>query len=223
METTNNKLSAEDLSLIEQMDVRLKYLEALLDEALEKETPESLKQWLASKRKNRTCNNNCSDVCGECQPAAKDEIGIVEPKEVVQDEENWQYAKCVSSQWVFEEGVIYPITPFTKNNPTPMVTSLDGNSRCSLTNYRMYFYPATEAEFNQQNEVVNEVEQERWQPSYGVKYWYIGSNDGQFFVAYFHWGNDDVDFVNHDTGNCFKSKEEAQEADNFIKQYLSKK
>ena len=23
--------------------------------------------------KNRTCNNNCSDVCGECQPAAKDE------------------------------------------------------------------------------------------------------------------------------------------------------
>jgi hypothetical protein len=59
---------------------------------------------------------------------------IVEPKEVVQDEENWQYAKCVSSHWVFKEGVVYPITPFTKNNDTPMVTILDGNSSCNLSN-----------------------------------------------------------------------------------------
>jgi hypothetical protein len=63
--------------------------------------------------------------------------------------------------------------------------------------------------------------EQRWQPSYGVKYWYIGSNDGQFFVANFHWGNDDVDFVNHDTGNCFKSREAAQKAAEAIKQYLS--
>ena len=63
--------------------------------------------------------------------------------------------------------------------------------------------------------------EQRWQPSYGVKYWYIGSNDGQFFVADFHWGNDDVDFVNHDTGNCFKTKEAAQKAAEAIKQYLS--
>jgi len=63
--------------------------------------------------------------------------------------------------------------------------------------------------------------EQRWQPSYGVKYWYIGSNDGQFFVADFHWGNDDVDFVNHDTGNCFKSREAAQKAAEAIKQYLT--
>ena len=63
--------------------------------------------------------------------------------------------------------------------------------------------------------------EQRCQPSYGVKYWYIGSNDGQFFVADFHWGNDDVDFVNHDTGNCFKSREAAQKAAEAIKQYLS--
>jgi hypothetical protein len=63
--------------------------------------------------------------------------------------------------------------------------------------------------------------EQRWQPSYGVKYWYIGSNDGQFFVADFHWGNDDVDFVNHDTGNCFKSREAAQKAAEAIKKYLS--
>lgn len=63
--------------------------------------------------------------------------------------------------------------------------------------------------------------QHKWQPSYGVKYWYIGSNDGQFFVADFHWGNDDVDFVNYDTGNCFKSREAAKKAAEAIKQYLS--
>ena len=63
--------------------------------------------------------------------------------------------------------------------------------------------------------------EQRWQPSYGVKYWYIGSNDGQFFVADFHWGNDDVDFVNYDTGNCFKTKEAAKKAAEAIKQYLS--
>lgn len=63
--------------------------------------------------------------------------------------------------------------------------------------------------------------QQRWQPSYGVKYWYIGSNNGQFFVANFHWGNDVVDFVNYDTGNCFKSREAAKKAAEAIKQYLS--
>jgi hypothetical protein len=71
-------------------------------------------------------------------------------------------------------------------------------------------------------EIVAPIETEqRWQPSYGVKYWYIGSNDGQFFVADFHWGNDDVDFVNHDTGNCFKTEQAAQKAAEAIKQYLS--
>jgi hypothetical protein len=63
--------------------------------------------------------------------------------------------------------------------------------------------------------------EQRWQPSYGVKYWYIGIYDGQFFVVDFHWVNDDVDFVNHDTGNCFKSREAAQKAAEAIKQYLS--
>jgi len=63
--------------------------------------------------------------------------------------------------------------------------------------------------------------EQRWQPTYLVKYWYIGSNDGQFFVADFHWGNDNVDFVNYDTGNCFKTEQEAKKAAEAIKQYLS--
>lgn len=72
----------------------------------------------------------------------------------------------------------------------------------------------------QPKSIVKEEVKERWQPSYGCKYWYIGINDGQFFIADFHWGNDDVDFVNHDIGNCFKTKEEAQSAADKIKAFL---
>jgi hypothetical protein len=43
-------LTVEEQALISNMNKRLKTLELLLDEALEKETPESLKQWLADKR-----------------------------------------------------------------------------------------------------------------------------------------------------------------------------
>jgi hypothetical protein len=46
----NAKLSTQEQILISSMDERLKRLELLLDEALEKETPETLKQWLADKR-----------------------------------------------------------------------------------------------------------------------------------------------------------------------------
>ena len=61
---------------------------------------------------------------------------------------------------------------------------------------------------------------ERWLPSYGSKYWYIGINDGLFFVSDFHWGNDDVDFTNRETGNCFKTKEIAKSAATKIKALL---
>jgi hypothetical protein len=44
------ELLKEDLNLTAQMDERLKKLETLLDEALAKETPESLTEWLLSKR-----------------------------------------------------------------------------------------------------------------------------------------------------------------------------
>jgi hypothetical protein len=58
----------------------------------------------------------------------------------------------------------------------------------------------------------------QWQPGYGTRYWYITANDGQFFVSYFHWGNDDVDFINRDAGNCFKTNDDAIQAlDKIIK------
>ena len=125
--------TAEDLSLIEQIDKRLKYLEALLDEALEKETPESLKQWLEGKRKNRTCNNNCSDVCGECQPTAKGELGIVEPKEV-----GYIYRKPIFDYGQYKQGVVYKF------------------NEDQLQEVWNWTIPQTEAEFNQQKEVWKE-------------------------------------------------------------------
>jgi hypothetical protein len=131
-----------------------------------------------------------------------------------------EYVRCVKSVLMFEEGHIYKLSHISKNNIEHFVMCRNGIQQCSYEQYRMFFYPATHAEFLAQEQAPIETEQ-RWQPSYGVKYWYIGSNDGQFFVADFHWGNDDVDFVNHDTGNCFKSREAAQKAAEAIKQYLS--
>lgn len=72
----------------------------------------------------------------------------------------------------------------------------------------------------EQVEQPKEEVKERWKPSFGCKYWYVGIYDFQFFVADFHWGNDDVDFINHDTGNCFKTEQEAQSAANKIKALL---
>jgi len=84
---------------------------------------------------------------------------------------------------------------------------------------KVFFDIVSEQEYTAQQEP-KESKAERWQPSYGSKYWYIGINDGQFFVADFHWGNDDVDFTNHNTGNCFPTKAKAKEAADKIKQLL---
>ena len=88
---------------------------------------------------------------------------------------------------------------------------------------RVFSFDLSLATINQQHtakdEVVEDVK-ERWLPSYGSKYWYIGINDGLFFVSDFHWGNDDVDFTNRETGNCFKTKEIAKSAADKIKQLL---
>ena len=48
--TNLSNLTVEEQDLISDMNERLKRLEVLLDEALEKETPETFKQWLADKR-----------------------------------------------------------------------------------------------------------------------------------------------------------------------------
>ena len=63
-------------------------------------------------------------------------------------------------------------------------------------------------------------QKQRWQPAYGCKYWYIGIDDGNIFISDFHWGNDDVDFIYHDTANCFKTQEEAERAAQAIRETL---
>jgi hypothetical protein len=62
----------------------------------------------------------------------------------------------------------------------------------------MYFYPATEADFNQQKEVVNEVEQERYKV-------YTGSNENSYEVLILG----------------IESAEQANKIKEEIKQYLS--
>jgi hypothetical protein len=126
------------------------------------------------------------------------------------------YVRCTSWQGeLYTAGKIYQVV-----NGIIIDNTGFKDDYAHLIKHQPFFKPATYAEFLAQEQAPIETEQ-RWKPSYGVKYWYIGSNDGQFFVADFHWGNDDVDFVNYDTGNCFKSREAAQKAAAAIKQYLS--
>lgn len=54
-----------------------------------------------------------------------------------------------------------------------------------------------------------EVEQpKRWKPEYGEIYWKVESNG---YVCHLHWGDDCCDDWRYLTGNCFQTKEEAEE------------
>jgi len=154
-----------------------------------------------------------SDLLKQLKPLLnKVDKFICEPIDTTEGE----YVRCTF--WngeLYTEGKIYHVV-----NGVIIDNRGLNDDYADLIKHQPFFEPATHAEFLAQMQAPIETEQ-RWQPSYGVKYWYIGSNDGQFFVADFHWGNDDVDFVNHDTGNCFKSREAAKKAAEAIKQYLS--
>lgn len=72
--------------------------------------------------------------------------------------------------------------------------------------------------------IVNEVEQERWKPEIGEKYFYIECNNYfEPFVENFIHSKYSANQARVKSGNCFKTEQEAQEKANKIKELLSKK
>jgi len=120
------KLSTQEQVLISNMDERLKRLELLLDEALEKETPETLKQCLDNKRKQ----------------------------------------------------------PIDTTEGEPIET------------------------------------EQRWKPKYDDRYWFV-TIAGDVIVASYPCKDTALDKKYYNSGNCFKTEQEAQKAAEAIKQYLS--
>jgi hypothetical protein len=214
-------LTVEEQALISNMNKRLKTLELLLDEALEKETPETLKQWLASKRKNRTCNNNCSDVCGECQPAAKDEyspFGTKLKDAIDTTEGEVEYKKMLTESMMnITKGKIYKCYYQNGEDAYTLIDDtgkIDKGWDVGCFEHKTY----THAEFLAQEQAPIETEQ-RWKPKLGEKYWVI-SMTFDFQIGWLLWDNY-LDDKYYKSGNCFKTEQEAQKAAEAIKQYLS--
>lgn len=48
----------------------------------------------------------------------------------------------------------------------------------------------------------------RWKPEYGEKYYYLDDGGG---INYAYWSNDNIDLFRFNTGNCFKTEQEAED------------
>lgn len=68
-----------------------------------------------------------------------------------------------------------------------------------------------------------QIEELRWKPIKGTKYFHILIAGGEALVDHYLWTNDDVDRNYYKLGNCFKTREEAEAKLKQIKIILSEK
>lgn len=141
-------------------------------------------------------------------------IALVDTKEEV------EYVRCVKSVLVFTEGHIYKLSSVSANNIKPFVM-YNGRQHCGYDQYRMFFFPATEAEYlSQQGEQPNQIKEEvkeRYKPKMFDIYFYITEKFIVYSTKYSHPSLDDPRI---NAGNCFKTEEEAQSAADKIKAIL---
>jgi hypothetical protein len=101
------------------------------------------------------------------------DLGLKKLKEIFKSKEPYQpidttegeYVRCVKSVLMFEEGHIYKLSDISENNIEHFVMCRNGIQQCSYEQYRMFFYPATHAEFlaQEQGKELAPIETEqRW-------------------------------------------------------------
>lgn len=76
------------------------------------------------------------------------------------------------------------------------------------------------AEGKRWNPVTMQIEKLRWKPTRGTTYFHIIMDIGEIRVDDYVWENDDIDIAHYDTGNCFKTEEEAEAKLEQIKKIL---
>jgi hypothetical protein len=83
------------------------------------------------------------------------------PISPIEQVEEVRYVKCIQSIFGFQDRHIYKLNPILPNN-TESGVIYDGKQWCSYEQYRMFFFPATEAEYLSQQEQPKEEVKERF-------------------------------------------------------------